>query len=195
MSRLSSTETPDAGTATEGSDDPDPAPETDDAGEELLAELLATITDELGAAVVGSHLLPGDLWVRVTREAWLETAQFLRTGLGFAYFNFLSGIDWMPPISTTKRGSIGRGISTATPCTSLSATHRRARITCSMRPRSRILRSSRGRGRSACLSTGVRNETVSCWNISALRTSSSRSGTTPLPPFSKNTELAMRGVG
>ena len=69
------------------------APETDEAREELLAALTA----ELGDAVVGSHIRPGDdLWVRVDRSAWRATGEFLRTGLGFAYFNFLSGLDWLP---------------------------------------------------------------------------------------------------
>ena len=68
-------------------------PETDEARESLLAEL----TGEFGAALVGSHLSPGDdLWVRVTADVWRDLAEYLRTGLGFAYFNFLAGLDWMP---------------------------------------------------------------------------------------------------
>lgn len=68
-------------------------PETDEVREALLAQ----IGSELGDALVGSHLVPGDdLWVRVTAEAWRELAEYLRTGLGFAWFNFLSGLDWMP---------------------------------------------------------------------------------------------------
>jgi len=50
-----------------------------------------------GEAVVGSHIHPGDdIWVRVDSQAWSATAQFLRAGLGFGYFSFLSAIDWMP---------------------------------------------------------------------------------------------------
>ena len=49
--------------------------------------------------------------------------------------------------STTKPGSIAPGISTATPCTSSSVLLRPAPITCSMKPRSRTRRCSRGRGR------------------------------------------------
>ncbi len=70
-----------------------PVAETDEAREGLLARL----TDELGDALVGSHLVAGDdLWIRVDRDAWLESARLLRTGLGFTYFSFLSAIDWMP---------------------------------------------------------------------------------------------------
>ena len=65
---------------------------------------------------------------------------------------------------------------------------RRARITCSMKPPSRIRTSSRGRGRSACRSTGARNRTSSCWNISATRTSSNRNGIIRNPFFSISTE-------
>ncbi|GJM39629.1 MAG: hypothetical protein DHS20C19_29960 [Acidimicrobiales bacterium] len=69
------------------------APEPDTAREAALEQL----SGELGDALVGSHLEPGiDLTVRVTAEAWGDTAAFLRTGMGFAYFNFLSAIDWMP---------------------------------------------------------------------------------------------------
>lgn len=83
MSRLSSTETPDEAEVVE----------TDEAREALLA----SIQTELGDAVVGTHLAPGDdLWVRVDRSAWAAAAAHLKNGLGFQYFNFLSAIDWQP---------------------------------------------------------------------------------------------------
>ena len=66
---------------------------TDDAREALLGR----ITDGLGDAVVGSHILPGkDLWVRVATDAWADTAAFARDSLGCGYFNWLSAVDWMP---------------------------------------------------------------------------------------------------
>ena len=91
MRRLSSTDAPaDAGSS---ADEETEAVATDEAREELLAALTA----ELGDAVVGSHIRPGDdLWLRVQRDAWAETGRVLRDGHGFAYFNFLSAIDWMP---------------------------------------------------------------------------------------------------
>ena len=59
MSRLSSTDTP--------VEEEAEVVESDEAREALLAK----IQTELGDAVVGSHLSPGDdLWVRVDRSAW-----------------------------------------------------------------------------------------------------------------------------
>jgi NADH-quinone oxidoreductase subunit C len=69
------------------------APETD----ELRAGLLATLEAELGTAVVGSHVKVGTgLWVRVTAEAWATTATVAKDRLGCEWFDFLSGIDWLP---------------------------------------------------------------------------------------------------
>lgn len=85
MSRLSSTDTP--------VEEEAEVVESDEAREALLAK----IQTELGDAVVGSHLSPGDdLWVRVDRSAWAAAGAYLKTGLGFEYFNFLSAIDWKP---------------------------------------------------------------------------------------------------
>jgi NADH-quinone oxidoreductase subunit C len=65
--------------------------------DELRDGLVATFQAELGAAVVGTHLRPGnDLWVRVTREAWREAGFVARDKLGCKHFTFLSAIDWMP---------------------------------------------------------------------------------------------------
>ena len=67
--------------------------ETDPRRDDLLARLGA----HLGEGLVDSHLVPDqDLTIRVARDAWLTVAEFLSTGLGFGYFNFLSGIDWLP---------------------------------------------------------------------------------------------------
>ncbi len=60
-------------------------------------ELVARLTAHLGEGLLESHIEPGvDVWLRVSRESWREAAAFAKDGLGFAYFNFLSGIDWMP---------------------------------------------------------------------------------------------------
>ncbi|MGI9600761.1 MAG: NADH-quinone oxidoreductase subunit C [Acidimicrobiales bacterium] len=67
--------------------------ETDERREALLAAMQA----ELGDAVTGSYIRPGnDIWVRVGADAWLATATYLRHGLNCRYFNFLSAIDWQP---------------------------------------------------------------------------------------------------
>ena len=68
-------------------------PERDEPREQLLGELTAL----LGDAIVASHIKPNDeLWVRIRTDAWLETARALRHKLGFAYFDYLSAIDWRP---------------------------------------------------------------------------------------------------
>ena len=65
--------------------------------DEARSALLEEISGELGDAVVESYVKPGDdIWVRVAREAWAETAHVLREAMGFRFFNFLSAIDWMP---------------------------------------------------------------------------------------------------
>jgi NADH-quinone oxidoreductase subunit C len=58
---------------------------------------VARFQEELGDAVVGSHIRAGDdLWVRVTRDAWQEAARFAQQSLRCDFFDFLSGIDWLP---------------------------------------------------------------------------------------------------
>ena len=70
------------------------APEERD---ERREELLASFTDALGDAVVGSHILAGkDLWIRVSTDAWRAAAEVARNRLQARYFGFLSVIDWMP---------------------------------------------------------------------------------------------------
>lgn len=65
--------------------------------DEAREALVASLGEELGDGIVESFVKPGDdIWVRVTREAWTETANTLRFGMGFGYFNFLSAIDWQP---------------------------------------------------------------------------------------------------
>lgn len=65
--------------------------------DERREALLARFIEELGDSVVGSHIRPGDdLWVRVEREAWAETARLCCQDLQMGFFDFLSGIDWLP---------------------------------------------------------------------------------------------------
>jgi NADH-quinone oxidoreductase subunit C len=63
----------------------------DAARRQVLDELKAA----LGDAVVGEHIHAGDLWVRVRREDWRRATEACKS-LGFEYFDFLSGLDWMP---------------------------------------------------------------------------------------------------
>jgi len=76
---------------------------TDDAAadegphDDLRESLVARFTAELGDAVVGSHIRPNDdVWVRVTRESWAAAGKVAKEKLGCTFFDFLSGIDWMP---------------------------------------------------------------------------------------------------
>ncbi len=73
----------------------------DEAAEEAVDEarqsLLEAVSSELGEAVVGHHLIPGrDLWVRVSTEAWSDTADYLRNRQRFRFFDYVSAIDWLP---------------------------------------------------------------------------------------------------
>jgi len=88
--RLSSA---DAGTEAETAE-PEPEPIPTDEGREALVESLRS---ELGDALVGSQIRPGDdVWVRVTRDAWREAGDAVKHRLGCTYFDFLSAIDWLP---------------------------------------------------------------------------------------------------
>jgi NADH-quinone oxidoreductase subunit C len=73
------------------------APETPETpADDPHRAILDALATELGDALVASHTQNGDLWVRVQASAWKRTAEVLRQQLGFDYFCFLSGIDWMP---------------------------------------------------------------------------------------------------
>lgn len=73
----------------------DAAPEA--AGDERREALLAIFAEHLGDAVVGSHIKPGKgLWIRVATDAWPAAAEVARDKAGLRFFDFLSGIDWLP---------------------------------------------------------------------------------------------------
>src|SRR5438874_8505926 len=59
--------------------------------QQVLDELKAA----LGDAVVGEHIQGGDLWIRVNASQWRSAADACKSA-GFVYFDFLSGLDWMP---------------------------------------------------------------------------------------------------
>lgn len=78
-----------------------PLSSTTDSTEEMQHDVvreaeLARISAALGSAVVDSLVKPhDDLWIRVTSDSWLTTAETLKS-LGYTYFCFLSAIDWLP---------------------------------------------------------------------------------------------------
>jgi NADH-quinone oxidoreductase subunit C len=96
---LSSADSGDGATATTATDDRQQA-------------LLEDLTARLGKAVEGSQIRTGDLWVRVRPDAWVKAAEECRA-MGFDYFCFLSGLDWMPhtwPNPKVVEGPEGAGV-------------------------------------------------------------------------------------
>jgi NADH-quinone oxidoreductase subunit C len=78
------------------------APDTDEAQPEeappvdtLREGILEAFTRDLGDAIVGSEVANGDIWIRVTRDAWHRAGESAKRQ-GFDYFCFLSAIDWLP---------------------------------------------------------------------------------------------------
>ncbi len=66
----------------------------DQAGDEAREALAAELSELLGDAVVESHVEAGqNLWLRIDIEQWHAAMAALRDA-GFAYFGFLSAIDW-----------------------------------------------------------------------------------------------------
>jgi NADH-quinone oxidoreductase subunit C len=74
----------------------DQAPEAPEAPprDELREGLLATLTEVLGDAVVGSEVAGADITVRVAADSWKRAVEACRNRLHMDYFCFLSGIDW-----------------------------------------------------------------------------------------------------
>ncbi len=72
-------------------------PEVEAAVDELRQGLVDRLSAELGDALVGHHLRPGeDVWVRIRTDAWRTAGLAVRDVLGCEYFCFLSALDWMP---------------------------------------------------------------------------------------------------
>ena len=69
------------------------APTVDAARDSFVAD----IKSRLGAAVLDTHVKPGDdIWIRLAADSWADSIRALRDDLGLDYFEFLSAIDWMP---------------------------------------------------------------------------------------------------
>jgi len=65
--------------------------------DEKREAFVASIKQDLGSGFIDSYIDPEiDVWIRVTQEAWLETAKILFEKHGMIFFNFLSAIDWKP---------------------------------------------------------------------------------------------------
>ena len=65
-------------------------------GDGLREGIVDALRAAIGDQLIDTYLMPQtDLWVRVTPEAWADTAAALKAQ-GFDYFCFLSGLDWLP---------------------------------------------------------------------------------------------------
>ena len=72
-------------------------PQEDPIIDEKREAFVASIKKDLGSGFIDSHIDPEiDVWIRVTQEAWMETAKILFEKHGMNFFNFLSAIDWKP---------------------------------------------------------------------------------------------------
>lgn len=65
--------------------------ETDPVREALLAQF----TGKFGDAIVGSHIARSDLWIRVANDKWADVIEFAKNSLGYRFFDFLAGLDWL----------------------------------------------------------------------------------------------------
>ncbi|HEX3393136.1 MAG TPA: NADH-quinone oxidoreductase subunit C [Acidimicrobiales bacterium] len=96
------TDEPAAVAATDDTGDATPGPLPDgppvDDGRLVVLDAL---TAELGAHLVTTETHRDDIWVRVTAKGWKRAAEVCRS-LGFDYFCFLSGLDWMPSVSVMR---------------------------------------------------------------------------------------------
>jgi NADH-quinone oxidoreductase subunit C len=65
--------------------------------DELREGVVSALGDELGEALVATHVDPGrEVWARVALDAWVTAGSFARDELRCPFFDFLSAIDWMP---------------------------------------------------------------------------------------------------
>jgi len=80
--------------------EPSPAPR-----DELREGIVASLREHLGDAILEHVIDRNDVWIRVNAQAWADVARVCKTELGFDYFCFLSGIDWMlnPDLGGEKR--------------------------------------------------------------------------------------------
>lgn len=76
------------------------AVESDPVREAVLEQLVGHLKD----GVVGHHIAKADLWVRVANTSWHDAVAYLKNVMGFRFFDFLSGLDWLnnPNLSGEK---------------------------------------------------------------------------------------------
>ena len=73
-----------------------------DAHDEVRSPVLDALAARLGDGYLARHVAPGvDAWARVARDAWADAAAALSEA-GFAFFDYLSAVDWYPNIHGKK---------------------------------------------------------------------------------------------
>jgi NADH-quinone oxidoreductase subunit C len=68
------------------------------------AAIVAALQARFGDAILDTHVERGDMWVRVTNDAWADVVGFCKSTLGYRFFDFLAGLDWLnnPSLSAEK---------------------------------------------------------------------------------------------
>ncbi len=65
--------------------------------DEARSALLEALQADLGDTLIQHHFVPGvDLTIRIDPAQWTDTAEYLREGQRFRFFDFISAIDWLP---------------------------------------------------------------------------------------------------
>ncbi|MBA2607339.1 MAG: NADH-quinone oxidoreductase subunit C [Actinobacteria bacterium] len=89
------TETPDAPDAP-AEEAPVAVQESTPVESDPVREAIVTqLSGAFGDAIIDSHIARGDLWVRVANDKWAEVVAFCKATLGFRFFDFLGGMDWL----------------------------------------------------------------------------------------------------
>ncbi|HUQ62995.1 MAG TPA: NADH-quinone oxidoreductase subunit C, partial [Acidimicrobiales bacterium] len=97
---------PSDATGADAAEAPEAEPEPEEAAPPSAQTLLLDeLTGVLGDGIVASEELRRDLWVRVRPDAWRAAAEACKS-IGFDYFCFLSGIDWMPSTSPNPKAGV-----------------------------------------------------------------------------------------
>ncbi len=84
------------------------------AADALLQRLLDNLLADLGDSVIESTTQRRDIYMRVSPESWVQAAKAAKR-LGFNYFSFLSGMDWMQStLQTTRYENVWGSVEEAT---------------------------------------------------------------------------------
>lgn len=90
---------------TDGPDAPETEPEAPEpAVDTARVAVVEALRAQFGDAIVGDYVARGDVWVRVAPASWAPVVRFCKDVLGFRFFDFLSGLDWLnnPDLSAEK---------------------------------------------------------------------------------------------